>query len=101
MSSKHTPGPWSIEDDTPFSLWVSCPDGKNPLHQNRLNRDRLANARLMAAAPELLDALIEAVACGMVPISSTKDGGASTHSRQVRCADMIRAAIAKATGGAQ
>ncbi|KWV45051.1 hypothetical protein AS591_20295 [Stenotrophomonas maltophilia] len=60
-----------------------------------------ANARLIAAAPELLDALIEAVECGMVPISSAKDGGASTHSRQVRCADMIRAAIAKATGGAQ
>lgn len=57
-------------------------------------------ARLIAAAPEMLEALIEATACGMVPISSVKDGGASTHSRQVRCADMIRAAIAKATGGA-
>jgi hypothetical protein len=60
--SAHTPGPWSVEDDTPFSLWVSCPDGKNPLHQNRLNRDRLANARLMAAAPELLEALESIVA---------------------------------------
>ncbi|WP_329766087.1 hypothetical protein [Stenotrophomonas geniculata] len=55
--SKHTPGPWNVEDDTPFSLWVSCPDGKNPLHENRLNRDRLANARLIAAAPEMFEAL--------------------------------------------
>lgn len=57
-----------------------------------------ANARLIAAAPELLQALIEACECGMVPKSSVADGGAVRHSRQVQVADMIRAAIAKALG---
>ena len=49
-------------------------------------------------AQELYDALVAAVDCGMVPISSAKDGGAARHSRQVHVADQIRAAIAKATG---
>lgn len=56
------------------------------------------DARLTSAAPELLEALQAAIDCGMVPISSAKEGGASTHSRQVHVADQIRAAIAKATG---
>lgn len=50
--------------------------------------------------PVLLAALKEAVECGMVPTSSASDGGASKYSRQVHAADMIRAAIAKAEGGA-
>ncbi|OWB46501.1 hypothetical protein [Stenotrophomonas maltophilia] len=109
--SKHTPGPWiayEIAPDDPE--WGACeiwPDENDREDEEGTVKPvatmvmGVENARLIAAAPELLDALIEAVKCGMVPISSAKDGGASTHSRQVRCADMIRAAIAKATGGAQ
>lgn len=87
--SKHTPGPWSVEDDTPFSLWVSCPDGKNPLHQNRLNRDRLANARLIAAAPDLLAAL-------QVAELALRERGLRACGEYKQ----IEAALAKATGGA-
>ena len=57
-----------------------------------------ANARLISAAPDMLAALEAAVECGMVPKSSASEGGALRHSRQVRVADMIRAAIAKARG---
>lgn len=112
-AAKHTPAPWqvshgghgspagfvideyfvlsrSVADDVAIAADIVDPATGIPSE---------ANARLIAAAPELLDALVEATACGMVPISSAKEGGASTHSRQVRCADMIRAAIAKATGG--
>lgn len=89
MTSKHTPGPWNVEDETPFSLWVSCPDGKNPLHQNRLNRDRLANARLMAASPDLLEALRIAL-----EVMSSVDGE-NNCSRGINAAEY---AIAKATG---
>lgn len=103
MSSKHTPGPWAYQEDSDVYTHIVRGPGNRFICQlaQTTSAEIEANARLIAAAPELLDALIEAVACGMVPISSAKDGGASTHSRQVRCADMIRAAIAKATGGGQ
>ncbi len=115
MSSKHTPGPWEVShgghgsphgfvideyyvlnrtvaDDVAIAADIVDPATQMPSE---------ANARLIAAAPELLEALLEAVECGMVPVSSAKEGGASAFSAQVRCADKIRAAIAKATGGAQ
>lgn len=103
--AKHTPGPWhwvdrghyyrletldgyEIADDGSscgeYGGWMYSPDEPN--------------ARLIAAAPELLEALQEAIDCGMVPSSSCSDGGASKYSRQVQVADMIRAAVAKATG---
>nr|WP_313510277.1 hypothetical protein [Stenotrophomonas geniculata] len=102
MSSKHTPGPWiyAYSDSDTCHFVVSAPHEREEV-AGEYGIPRSDDARLIAAAPELLDALIEAVDCGMVPISSAKDGGASTHSRQVRCADMIRAAIAKATGETQ
>jgi hypothetical protein len=56
-----------------------------------------ANARLIAAAPDLLEALVQAVACRMVPISSAREGGACAFARHAVVADMIRDAIAKAT----
>lgn len=59
------------------------------------------HARLFAAAPDLLEALEEAVKCGMVPKSSALEGGASRHARQAQVADMIRAAISKAKGDPQ
>lgn len=49
---------------------------------------------------ELLEALEAAVECGMVPISSATEGGAMRYVKQAHVADQIRAAIAKAKGGA-
>lgn len=54
--------------------------------------------QLRGIKAELLDALQAAVSCGMVPTTTAKEGGASAYSEQVRVADQIRAAIAKATG---
>lgn len=53
---------------------------------------------MAAAAPKMLMALEAAVDHGLVPTSSAKEGGASRYSKQVQAADMIREAIAKATG---
>ena len=53
--------------------------------------------RLRALVEEMRDALWAAVDCGIVPSSSaSKDGGGTQHSRQVRVADRMRAALAKA-----
>lgn len=59
MSEKHTPGPWLLEDRTVYAL--------NERGQNRFSAsvqdahapayELIANARLMSAAPDLLDAL--------------------------------------------
>lgn len=105
--SKHTPGPWSIgyaniKDQAEVGIhgpgrygYIICDmqaDGYDEKTQD-------ANARLISAAPCLLEALQAAIECGMIPSSSAKEGGAVRFSRQVHVADMIRAAIAKATGG--
>lgn len=50
--------------------------------------------QLMAVIKLQRNALQEAVDCGMVPISSAKEGGAARHSQQVIVADKIREALA-------
>lgn len=105
--SNFTPGPWVVTaHPVPgvdvFAVGEPMADEElqYSLSHTVCYQNAEANARLIAAAPELLEALIEAVECGMVPISSAVEGGASAYSAQVRCADKIRSAIAKATGGA-
>lgn len=49
---------------------------------------------------QLLAALEAAVACGIVPITSASEGGASKYAQQVIVADQIRAAIAMVKGDA-
>jgi hypothetical protein len=75
METKHTPGPWSLSDRTDSITWGDCsfsaPVGAGgfviashsvctiPRHQReRLTDEHRANARLIAAAPELLKALV-------------------------------------------
>lgn len=103
--SKHTPGPWvAIESMGDFLIQtengytIGDVLGEGNSYSDEEERERWYNAHLIAAAPDMLEALEEAIKCRMVPSSSVKDGGASRHSRQVAVADMIRAAIAKATG---
>ncbi|HHA2880671.1 hypothetical protein [Stenotrophomonas maltophilia] len=109
MSSKHTPGPWGIEqtDDT---NWIGFmrPDGKKvELIVCTTSRDNFfkpetqerndANARLIAAAPELLAALVKAERLfreiGFI--------AAADSARPESLWNEINNAIAKATDGAQ
>ena len=95
MADKHTPGPWNIgSSDLPVSrLSIHCKGHKDSCHSTvalMVSRgaigishdEEFANARLIAAAPDLLDVLEELVAefgvCGLT--------------------EKARAAIAKATG---
>jgi len=82
----HTPGPWSIEEALDFNgrvlfHMVNGPDGKHVT--STWGDPHLGNANLMAAAPDLLDALRRVVA-----ISDRK------HDAW----DAAKAAIAKASG---
>lgn len=64
-----------------------CADPDCPGNRNRLKLELF---------DEMLAALEDAVECGMVPKSSAADGGANKYSSQVKAADKIRSAIAKA-----
>lgn len=53
----YTPGPWAfvLFDDEPNKAFVQWPYGYAEVHGSRFGREN--NARLIAAAPELLEAL--------------------------------------------
>ena len=93
--TKHTTGPWAWQEGTPTisCQWngryhviagVECKTLAWHEDANCAGREAGANARLIAAAPDLLDALITLVDCVDV---NYKD-----------VTDLARAAIAKATG---
>lgn len=68
MKTKHTPGPWkhSLKD----RIWKVDSNGGNVCiiaHEDSPNRDKEANARLIAAAPEMYT-LVNALA-NMVALS--------------------------------
>lgn len=82
--SKHTPGPWEVQNMTVFNsgcMFVANCDGLGDVDRMEISR---ANARLIAAAPDLLAALKVLV-----------DNGGIGPEQMFRDA---RAAIAKAEG---
>ena len=83
--SKHTPGPWKV-NYAKFNE-VKTSDGARVATCSNLNGlvNLQANARLIAAAPELLDALIECLECEFAVTDKSAIAKA-------------QAAIAKATG---
>jgi hypothetical protein len=93
--SGHTPGPWRLEHDEPYSAEIVDADGRrvfglkvwldDACHDR--NHEALANGCLAAAAPELLVAL---GALGAI--------GNNDCDKCSRAFDALRAAIAKAEG---
>lgn len=89
--TKHTPGPWHCR---PYgdSFVATCGNADKrvaycyAVFEDRSKDEAEANARLIAAAPELLEALEKAHACATLPDDGTCDG----------C--FVSAAIAKARG---
>ena len=122
MTTQHTPGPWQVtiqrfEGVTTYRPMTHCetsiavhpkeywPDGYQPpvddygYFQPDENMDcdehRIANARLIAAAPALLEALARIVDWNTRTLDSGLDAGRGITEIQLHQA---RAAIAKATG---
>jgi len=117
---KHTPGPWRIATTGNYGNIIEAQSGRQNYdfdtgyrtvatfqacestgRYKEEEENRIANGYLIAAAPELLEALQAAIECGMVPKSSAAEGGAARHVKQLHVADQIRAAISKATGEQQ
>ena len=122
MAQAHTPGPWSVDLD-----YVSR-DGRASINSEgwialarvvvRMEGDEttcedgIANARLIAAAPDLLEALEAAIA--MLDALKAESGrdiewgeedpfrmGEWFESQELTAMENMRAAIAKAKGGAE
>ncbi len=87
--TKHTPGPWRVETGYPSVSSRQAPDLALCNDQAIPMSERLANARLIAAAPCLLAALQAVVAWMDAP-----DESAFSDEQLAQA----RAAIAKATG---
>lgn len=104
--AQHTPGPWFLHSDGTIRVQQERPGAyaeplcyASPWREESYQGDdatdeTMANGRLMAAAPELLDALRNLLGCGLAnKIDHMDTGGQMAVSK-------VRAAIAKATGSA-
>ena len=91
--AEHTPGPWST-----IGKWVYDVENPSPIAQClRPYEEGDANARLIAAAPDLLDVaeMVEAIMPAVCQACSDGDA-TSAHSRICKA---TCTAIAKAKGG--
>lgn len=99
--AKHTPGPWKVADyrtlnsgDYVIRGPEKGPDNPNPVVASVVKQSgAAANARLIAAAPDLLEALIRLSEAWekFGPTLATVSGGPTSL-------DLAHAAIAKAIG---
>ena len=90
--SKHTPGPWIFDNEIGFIRTDTPPYGEWDVAKvNIVRAEAKANARLIAAAPELLDAL-------KLMRDAFLDTEGSHGTLEQTATDAADAAIAKATG---
>lgn len=94
MTTTHTPSPWmfSFESiDPEWAVLTTC--GGAVIANVNADKKQLANARLIAAAPDLLEALTDLFDAGMESVLM----GDGKHD-QIEAIKKAIAAIAKATG---
>jgi len=88
MSTNHTPGPWKLLDNAILSESINYAGNFIVTELSpRADAEHLANARLIAAAPALLEIAIA--------VARTYPDGPCIKREDM---DDLRAAIAKATG---
>jgi hypothetical protein len=115
MSAQHTPGPWHTAPSNSGNLCIfgeiehrqtgyseNCICAITPLcDQTRIDR---SNANLIAAAPELLEALEEQERCMQWMTGSDPENPFTLETMRLKlnyCEDVRKSAIAKAKGAAQ
>lgn len=102
MSAQHTPGPWKIDPNRRGKA-ITCSIGLTIAGAHKCGSQD-ANARLIAAAPELLEALKECCADLVIASDNARDA-AKTDQRWAGVADILlkrarlgQSVIAKAEG---
>jgi hypothetical protein len=86
--NKHTPGPWTITESATH-ITVRNREGDAVFHDDKRLDGVLGDAHLIAAAPDLLEALTEIVSVSLRYRLQESDSAV----------EAARAAIAKARGG--
>ncbi len=109
----HTPGPWKVLDfatgNKGFIAVVDCseraqhicdvfPFGQRPGGAKRELDGHLANARLIAAAPDLLAAAIKLDHMALVIDSAVRNANNGNYNKVLFALKAVAAAIAKAEG---
>lgn len=94
MSTKHTPGPWRLRELNNSTLAVYG-SGEYDIVFPKRNAPRDADARLIAAAPELLEALEEIMKCEAAFSTDQLTFANNVIKKHV---EIAQAAIAKAKG---
>jgi len=97
MSAEHTPGPWTFDQDSPGRYAIFAKQG--PITVQPAMVYGLPDARLIAAAPDLLAALQEIAAADEASMLELEAMGIGyvRSPENVRLVELARAAIAKAT----
>lgn len=96
---EHSWGETSVIGDGRSIAFLSIEGDATEENQYELEERQLADARLMAASKDLLEAA-QAI-LPFIPTTSAGEGGAAKYSEHVRAADKVRAAISKALGEKQ
>lgn len=97
-SAAHTPGPWTTQA-TEHGITVYSTAGRDVADVlSDGGSEAIADARLIAAAPELLEALRRAEAAIKYAVAAANSE--ADYVRICEIQDAVSAAIAKATGGA-
>jgi len=103
--TKFTKGPWRIDNAGMLNKIKSCEAAPRTIavidYQSphlMTDAERLANARLIASAPELLEALQQAAKQFDCTVSAMAQGHTVSVSSLQNCAAMAKDAIRKATG---
>jgi hypothetical protein len=112
MKNKHTPGPWLYAQEGVTAFNIVNPDGYSVVHLSALLNstaatDLEANARLIAAAPDMYEALLEFEISQCPRCDGTGQDSEDKKSACTRCAGSgeilhggwpahVRAAIKKA-----
>lgn len=115
MAAKYTPGPWRLLDDAGHPANIRIGSTRRPhvakVYAESLDRDPNceANARLIASAPDLLEALKDSLASLIAAISLLERGSKKAAPSDKMfdqmladyqaSADRARAAIRQAEGG--
>lgn len=109
MSTTHTPGPWKVCEVALNDYWIvgstigaaDPRDGRRICDVAILNNDKEANARLIAAAPELLEALTyleRELSAGALTLYNQKAILECDRDWLLNQASRAKAALAKAEG---